>query len=193
MVEEIIFILNLISQDFFIAFGVFTLLYFLLKIFIKNPILGEIDTESNRFISFIGILYFVIFIYYTTTELMMLNDEQQSVLSHRMFGRYWFGYWLQPMLWLVITQLLRIKRIRENVFIRIIFSFFLIFTIERIVIYVTMLNRDYLPSSWTMYNEFGFYPSNFILALFLKVIVFLVAVYLFRFIRLKILTTGKAG
>jgi len=70
-----------------------------------------------------------------------------------MFGKYWFGYWVQPLLWVSLTQLLRIKTIRKNVLLRILFSFLLIFSIEKYVIMMVAFHRDYLPSSWTMYND----------------------------------------
>lgn len=57
MVEEILYILQLICIDFFTAFGLLTILYFFLRIFLKISILKKVDEESNRFISFIGIVY----------------------------------------------------------------------------------------------------------------------------------------
>ncbi|WP_286912661.1 hypothetical protein [Flavobacterium sp. UBA4197] len=186
MKEELIFSLHAISQDYFTAFGLFTLLYLILKIFIKKPILNQIDEESNKFISLIGLIYLVIYIIGTIVELNLMNEEDKVLLLNRMFGKYWFGYWFQPLLWVAITQLLRINHIRKNIFIRIIFSFLLIFSIEKIVMLTVVFHRDYLPSSWTMYNDLFFYPSNLILSLVLKIIIFLLCVYIFNLIRLKL-------
>ncbi|UOK41617.1 MULTISPECIES: hypothetical protein [Flavobacterium] len=186
MTEEIIFTLQLIQIDFFTAFGLFTILYFPFSIFIKNPIIKNIDEESNRFISFIGIVYLILWIIGIFVELNILNQEDKTELLNRMFGKYWFGFWIQPLLWVLITQLLRFKAIRKNIFLRILFSVLLMISIERMIIIITMFHRDYLPSSWTMYNEVGIYPSNLVLSLFLKVIVFLVFVGIFQLINNKL-------
>lgn len=187
MTEDIIYSLQLIQQDFFTAFGVFTLIYLVLKIFIKNPILYKIDEESNKFISVIGLVYLAVYIAGMTIEINAINDDEKALMVKRVFGKHWFGLWLQPLLWLLITQLLRIKRVRENTIIRIVFSFLLIFSLERIVIFTTAFHRDYLPSTWNMYNELDFYPSNLILALILKISIFLLFVYAFRLVKFKLI------
>jgi hypothetical protein len=186
MIEELLFTLQLIQIDFFTAFGLFTILYFLFRIFIKNPIIKKVDEESNRFISFIGIVYLILWLIGIFVELYILNEEDRTMLLSRMFGKYWFGYWIQPLLWVLITQLLRFITIRKNIFLRILFSILLMISIERMIIIITSFHRDYLPSSWTMYNEIGIYPSNLVLSLFLKIIVFLVFVGIFYSINNKL-------
>lgn len=186
MIEEIIFTLQLIQIDFFTAFGLFTFLYFISSIFIKNPILKIIDEESNRFISLVGILYLILWIIGIFVELNILNHEDKAELLNRMFGKYWFGFWIQPLLWVLITQLLRFQTIRKSFLLRALFSVLLIISIERMIIVTTAFHRDYLPSFWTMYNEIGIYPSNLVLSLFLKIIVFLVFVGIFYSINNKL-------
>lgn len=186
MKSELLFSLYLICQDFFTAFGLFTLLYFSLKIVVKNPVLSQIDEESNQFISLIGLFYLLLLSIGPLVELSVMNEEDKTVLINRMFGRYWFGYWIQPLLWVILTQLLRVKRIRQNIFLRIIFSFLLLFSIEKIVMLTVLFHRDYLPASWTMYIELDFYPSNIVLSLILKIIIFLLFVYVFSMIRNKV-------
>ena len=186
MIEDITFTLQLIQIDFFTAFGLFTLLYFISSIFIKAPFLKNIDEESNRFISFIGILYLVLWIIGMFIALYTLNQEEKNNFLQRIFGKYWLGFWIQPLLWVLITQLLRFKSIRKNIFLRVLFSVLLILSIERMIIISTSLQRDYLPSSWTMYQEFGIYPSNLMLALFLKILVFLLFTGIFYLTNKKI-------
>ncbi|THF53361.1 hypothetical protein E6C50_03930 [Flavobacterium supellecticarium] len=186
MTEQIIFTLQLIQIDFFTAFGLFTFLYFLFSIFIKNPIIKKVDEETNRFISFIGIVYLILWIIGIFVQLNVLPQEEKTELLNRMFGKYWFGIWIQPLLWVLITQLLRFKAIRKNIFLRIFFSILLMISIERMIIITIMFHRDYLPSSWTMYNEVDIYPSNLALSLFLKVIMFLVSTGIFYLINNKL-------
>lgn len=185
MTKELFFTLHAIQIDFFTAFGLYTLLYFMLSIFTKNPVLKKIDEKANAFISFVGILYLLIWITGILVELNSLNQADRNEFIHRMFGKYWFGYWVQPLLWVLLTQLLRFQIIQKNVFIRLLFSIFLVLSIERMIIIITAFHRDYLPSSWTMYSDLDIYPSNYILALFLKIFIFLVFVGIFS------LVTGK--
>ncbi|MBP4136557.1 hypothetical protein [Flavobacterium geliluteum] len=186
MKENILLLLQIITVDFFTAFGLYTLLFLLLSIFIKNVVLYKIDNEATKFISFVGAVYFIVWIIGLFVFYAESNTEEQNSMLNRMFGKYWFGIWMQPILWLLITQLLRIKRICKNIFLRILFSFMLIISIERFVILITSLHRDYLPSSWTMYHDLDIYPSNFVLAVFCKIITFLLFVGIYYFVTEKL-------
>lgn len=189
MKENILLILQILIVDFFIAFGLYSILFLLVSIFAKNPFLYKIDEESKKLISFLGIIYLVVWFIGVFVFYLESNTDEKSSMLDRMFGIYWFGFWLQPLLWFSITQFLRIKRLSNNVFLRIIFSVFLIISIERYVIVITSLHRDYLPSSWTMFNDLDIYPSDFFLALLVKMIMFLLFVGIYYAItsQLKIL------
>lgn len=186
MKENILLLLQIIIIDFFTAFGLYTLLYLLLSIFVKKPQLYKIDKEAVQFISFVGIVYFVVWIIGTIVFYAESNPEEKSYMLRRMFGKYAIGFWLQPILWFTITQLLRFRKIYKNVFLRIVFSFLLIISIERFVIIIISFHRDYLPSTFTMYNDIGIYPSNFFLALLFKIILFLIFVGLYCIIKKQI-------
>lgn len=56
-VENLNFVLYVISNDFFISFGIYTFLYLSISIFIKKEILYKIDTEVCKLMVFSGILY----------------------------------------------------------------------------------------------------------------------------------------
>ncbi|RZJ50656.1 MAG: hypothetical protein EOO44_15940 [Flavobacterium sp.] len=186
MKENILLLLKIITIDFFTAFGLYTLLYLLLSIFVKKPQLYKIDKEAVQFISFVGIVYFLVWIIGTIVFYAESNPEEKSYMLQRMFGKYAIGFWLQPILWFTITQLLRFRKIYKNVFLRILFSFLLIISIEKFVIVMISFHRDYLPSSFTMYNDIGIYPSNFFLALLFKIILFLIFVGLYYIIKKQI-------
>jgi succinate-acetate transporter protein len=85
MIEEIRFTLQLIRIEIFIAFGLFTILYFLLSIFINNSTIKKVDEESNRFISFIGVVYLILWLMGICVELFKGNEEERSILISKMF------------------------------------------------------------------------------------------------------------
>ncbi|OOV18566.1 hypothetical protein [Flavobacterium sp. LM4] len=184
MSERIIFTFEIILIDFFAAYGLITILYLILSIFTKNQLIKQVDEQSNRSISFVGIIYLIVWMIATITDLNSIDEESKASLLSRMFGEYWFTVWLQPFLWFSITQLLRFKVIRKNILLRLVFSILLILSIERIVIIITSFHRDYLPSSWSMYSSI--YPSNIFIKLPMRISFFLAFVGFFVFINRKI-------
>jgi len=186
MNENIISILKTLTVDFFTAFGLYSFLFLISSIFIKKATFYKFDEEAKKFISFVGFLYIIIwflgiFVYYIES-----SPEERTGMINRMFGKYWFGIWIQPLFWFLLSQIFRIKLFSKNILIRIFASFFLIFSIEKLVIISTSLHRDYLPSSWTMYSDLGIYSSFFILSILLKILFFMLFVWLFTFIANKI-------
>lgn len=175
--ERILFGLEAILPDFFSAYGLTTILILLLSILVKNNFLKKFDYSSSRFISFIGVLYLIVWIIGIIIDFNIRDQEGKNYLLQRMFGRYWFGFWLQPILWFSITQLLRFRTIQKNIFLRLLFSFVLILSIEKIVMLTDSFSNDYLPSSWTMSSSI--YPSNIFLEILLKITVFILFVTVF--------------
>ena len=191
MKENILLLLQIITVDFFTAFGLYSLLSLFISIFTKSVILAKIDKEATNFISFVGVVYFIVWIIGMFVFYSESNPEDRSNMLNRMFGKYWFGVWAQPILWFLVTQLLRKESVYKNIFFRILFSIMLIISIERFIIITTSLHRDYLPSSWTMYNDLDIYPPNFFLALFCKIIMFLLFVGIYYFAVSKLKTFKK--
>jgi hypothetical protein len=81
------------------------------------------------------------------------NKYEKFMIYNRMFGPYWFLYWMLILFNVLIPQLLWSKRFRNNTIILFIISIIVNFGmwLERAVIVITSLHRDFLPSSWGMY------------------------------------------
>jgi molybdopterin-containing oxidoreductase family membrane subunit len=81
------------------------------------------------------------------------NGYEQFTQVNRMFGPYAVAYWALIACNVVAPQFLWIKKVRKNV----LALFFLALVVlvgmwlERYVIVITSLHRDFLPSSWGMY------------------------------------------
>ena len=84
------------------------------------------------------------------------NEFEWYMFINRASGPYWWSYWALILCNVLLPQLLWIKRVRRNI--PALFVLSIIINIgmwlERFVIIVTSLHRDFLPSSWGMY-----YPS----------------------------------
>jgi len=75
------------------------------------------------------------------------------MIRNRMTGPYWYMYWTLILCNGIIPQLLWFKKVRMNI--PVLFAIAIVVNIgmwlERYVIIVTSLARDFLPSSWGMY------------------------------------------
>ena len=103
-------------------------------------------------------------------------EYERFHFANRFFGPYWWAALLMYVPNMVVPQLLWFKSIRRSV--PLLFVISIIVNVgmwfERYVIVVTSLHRDYLPSSWGMYNfkamdwlltigSFGFFMTLFLL------------------------------
>ena len=82
------------------------------------------------------------------------NIYEKFLMMNRMMGPYWWAYWLMMTCNVVSPQLFWIKKLRRNVVFTFILSIFINIGMwmERFVIVVISLHRDFLPSSWAMYR-----------------------------------------
>jgi molybdopterin-containing oxidoreductase family membrane subunit len=81
------------------------------------------------------------------------NTYERFMIWNRMTGPYWWAYWALILCNVVAPNLLWAKRLRTSV--PFLFVISLVVStgmwLERYVIIVTSLHRDFLPSSWGMY------------------------------------------
>jgi molybdopterin-containing oxidoreductase family membrane subunit len=102
------------------------------------------------------------------------NSYEQYMIRNRMTGPYGFMYWMLILCNIAIPQLLWVRRIRSSVPLLFIISIIVNIGmwLERFVIIVTSLHRDFLPSSWAMYQPTMWDWSMFIgtIGLFLSLL-----------------------
>jgi len=105
------------------------------------------------------------------------NPYEQYMILNRMLGPYAWTYWMLLVCNLATPQLLWFGRVRDSI--PALFAISLVVSLgmwlERFVIVVTSLSRDFLPSSWGMY-----YPTRWDFATFFGSIgLFLTLLFLF--------------
>jgi hypothetical protein len=145
---------------FFFGFAVYSFFFVVYKQFDfykTSETLKLIDKSAITVVSIAGLAYAAVWLVDIALILLGTDIENKSSFIRRATGIYWFGYWLQPTLYVLATQLLRIKKIANHGFLRFFLAFLLFFNFEKFVIIVTSLHRDYLPSSWSMYGGFSFF------------------------------------
>ncbi len=109
------------------------------------------------------------------------NLYEMFMMKNRMFGPYGFMYWLLIICNVVSAQFLWWKKVRDKTWAIFIICMFINvgMWLERFVIIVMSLNRDFTPSAWRMY-----YPTIFDFTMFFGTIgFFLTCMFLFiRFV-----------
>ena len=82
------------------------------------------------------------------------NTYEGFTAWNRIVGPYWPAYWALILCNVVLPQLLWFKRVRTKVPVLFVLSLTvnLGMWLERFVIVITSLHRDFLPSSWGMYT-----------------------------------------
>ncbi|MGQ9540274.1 MAG: NrfD/PsrC family molybdoenzyme membrane anchor subunit [Armatimonadota bacterium] len=101
-----------------------------------------------------GLIVFYGYIMEIFTTLYSANQFEQYVTSNRFFGPYAPFFWALLICNGLIPQALWSPRVRHNVGLLFIISLIVNvgMWLERFVIVVTSLHRDFLPSSWGMYT-----------------------------------------
>lgn len=139
-------------ESILFAFGIYTIILFSIKPFISRSLktkIEEFDNSTCLLISIVGLIYFLVFFITIYFQLRSLQTHSEIYgMKQRLFGTYWFAYWTQPAFYLT-SQLLWFKKLRKLTLIRLFVSLSLIASIQGIIIYLTSLHRDYLPSSWS--------------------------------------------
>ena len=92
------------------------------------------------------------------------NDFEEFMIHNRMTGPYWWSFWGLMLCNVVMPQFLWSARVRKNMaFLMVIAMFVNVgMWLERFVIIVTSLHRDYLPSSWGMYTPIAWDWSTYV-------------------------------
>jgi Ni/Fe-hydrogenase subunit HybB-like protein len=105
------------------------------------------------------------------------NQYERFMIWNRMTGPYWPYYWVLILCNIITPQFIWIKKVRHSTIALFIISLVVGvgMWLERFVIVVTSLHRDFLPSSWGMYT-----PSVWDWSMFIGTIgLFLTLLFLF--------------
>lgn len=139
-------------EAIFTGFGIYSLVYVLIpstRFKSKEVLFKNLDEIACITFSIGGLLFlghWLFSIYHAMAY--PPADLDPSYLKNRMFGPHWYGYWLQPVLYLLATQLLWLKKIREIKWLRFIVGLIMLISLEELVIMLSSMHQDFLPASW---------------------------------------------
>ncbi|WP_346882035.1 hypothetical protein [uncultured Algibacter sp.] len=181
--EILNFITNFIRIDIFLSFGFYSIIYFILRTFLKDKVfILDFDKSATELIIYLGFVWLVLWLIGTWIYYLGLENKIEQIKYYELLtGKYAYAIWIQPIFWFLLTQVYRIKFIKKYLIFRIIISLFFIVTFERFVILITLFHRDYLPSNWTLDNKYGIDTNNLILGLLGKILVIIMIISLYHF------------
>jgi molybdopterin-containing oxidoreductase family membrane subunit len=116
------------------------------------------------------------------------NLYEEFMMSNRMTGPYAFFYWSLISINALMIQLFWFRSVRDNIPLLFVLSLLVNvgMWLERFIIIVTSLHRDFLPSSWDMYAptrwDFGMFTGTIglFLSLFFLFVRLLPAISIFE-------------
>lgn len=149
-----------LSNVAFFGFAVYSVFFIVFKRFsfyTKNTIYSKIDQAAITVVGLAGLLYAGIWIYEISAILIGDDASHKNQLLRRMTGKYAIGFWLQPLTYIFFSQMVWFKNIANHSLLRFIIAFFLFLNFEKCVIIMVTIHRDYLPSSWTMFEDYSIF------------------------------------
>lgn len=178
MIDFLSSIIDFIRIDFFSTIGIYSIIYFVVRLFYKNNKLKEFDSSAIETIINGGIIWAILFF----VESILVSRKSESM--------YIYVLWIQGFFWFLATQLLRISFFRTFLIPRLFIFILLVVNLETFDIIAILLSKGHLPSTWSHYENISIDIStiDFILGFFLKISLFIAIVYSYSFIKVKVKT-----
>lgn len=170
-------LIEFITLDIFIGYGLYTLIGIIIALVWKKDFLKRLDCSANQVVGISGILYLMAI---SSCFIFSLFDSSRD--------HYWGMYWVQSLIWILISQLLWIKKIRTIRGLRFIFAVLFIFSIERYIIVATSFHKDYLPSSWHSFTS----PIQILFGLILKAGIFILIAIIYQYLKGRVVKASSS-
>lgn len=168
-------ILRFIWDGIFVGFAAYSIGVILRRFFWKNDFLEQVDWLANRVVATSGLVYAIITVSCVLTCFYLFGYQKQHP-----------GPWIQVGIWVTLTQLLWLKSFQRMILLRLIVAFFLMFSMERLVIMTTSFHRDYIPASWNGFQAYLLHSRVTIaLSIILKGLIFFACVSCCAFLKRK--------
>lgn len=136
MFEVVNFIREFLRVDILIGFALYSILFFIVRLFYKNKEkLNRFDESANQLVFYVGFVYSLIWV---IENIIIYNQIEQDYINSR---TQWYYIIIQPLFALIPVLLLKIKLLKKLLIYRVLFSFYFLISFEQYVIIVTSLHR----------------------------------------------------
>ncbi|MGZ5244748.1 MAG: hypothetical protein ACXWEY_00675 [Bacteroidia bacterium] len=167
--------MNFLIESVFIGFAFYCVLFLCLsavKSLNNNRALNEFDSAATYVLRSAGLLYTVLMLIYIFSVFNPALDETNKfTLINRMFGPYWFGFWIPPITYLLASQLMWFKKVNKSKLRKLVLGLLIVFfwKINEIIIIITSYHHDFQQSIWNIYSPFNIFEVFLDLAIFLSI------------------------
>lgn len=178
------FITDFIRIDLLASIGVYSLFYFIVLLFFrKNQKLKAFDTNVIQVVVYGGVLWFALY----SIEMFFWLQANES--------QYWYVIWIQGLFWFLASQLLRIQFVQKFLIPRLLVAILLLVNIETFDIIAILLSKGHLPSTWMRTDGimWDVYWGELILSFLFKICLFLSVVFIYGFVKEKIIERYRAN
>ena len=165
-----------------------------IKLFNKN-----FFEQSIKCIRVFGIIYLTYTVSYSIYYFnFVITEDDYLSTKNRATGPYAWAYWimlLRPIVFTLLTQLLWLKTFLKKSFANFILTFIIFIVvlfsganIERFIILITSLHRDYLPSSWKLCDPSDLWyliPLSIFTFFVIRVVIYSFLIFIFQFVTKK--------
>ncbi len=155
--------------------------------------------QSIKCIRVFGIIYLIYTLSYSIYYFnFVISKEDYLSTKNRATGSYALAYWfmlLRPIVFSLLTQLLWLKIFLKKSFANFILTFIIFIVvlfsganIERFIILITSLHRDYLPSSWKLYDPSDLWhliPLSIFAFFIVRIVIYSFLIFIFQLVTKK--------
>ena len=141
---------NTLFESVFQGFFLYSLIALVYSISVK--LLGKIlfprlDDAVVALVRGTGILFLLVGIAQITITLLTGEETEKYAMLNRMFGPFWFAYWISFVAYGLLPQLLWMGRVKRSLGIRLLISILIISVLflEGIIIIITSYHGDFIP------------------------------------------------
>lgn len=173
----------LFSNNFFYGFGCYTILFFIIRYFSKRKkFLNNFDASAIRLVIFSGIVYAIVLIFGQVLGDHHTNKELQELQNvHRVEDPiYFYIYFILPIYWILLSQLLRIKKLSQSLLFRLLYFVPILMLIQGVVSFILSNHKDYISSSWTSIPGSNF-TIHIVGSIVIKTMVFILIATIFHY------------
>ena len=148
------FVLHQVVDSITTGFSILSLLYFFTPLR-KVELMQRLD---HRAIWIILIILPCISGYSLFLSLSTLMTQSDPALNNRLTGPYAVSNWFLLLYPIALSQSLWIRKWRKVRWFRTIMALLFLFSMEKFVIIISTLHRDYIPANWILFSSLVYLP-----------------------------------
>jgi hypothetical protein len=139
--------MNFLIDSILVGYGVYSIFLSFFRKRLeqwKDELIDKIDKAASIVFSVGGlILIFNLLVNIYLNYSFAIDDYEKFRILSRIFGKYWYGFWVPTGIYILATQLTWNNRIRRNRILRVVIGLLMLVSVEKLIIITTILHSNY--------------------------------------------------